>query len=117
MSGIYGKGLKGKATKLHAELVRSRGRCECCGKTTGLQCAHIVTRERNATRVDPENAFCLCAGCHWTFTNNPFRWTDWVDDKIGREARQELEARSKRPVKANDAYWQAWIDRLTEMVA
>lgn len=117
MSGIYGKGLKGKATKLHAELIRGRGRCENCGKTAGLQCAHIVTRTRNATRVDPSNAFCLCAGCHWTFTHNPFQWVDFVVGKIGRDAYDELERRSKSPVKANDAYWQEWIDRLTEMAA
>ena len=31
MSNIYGKGAKGRATKLHAQIVRSKGSCEKCG--------------------------------------------------------------------------------------
>jgi hypothetical protein len=113
MSGsIYGTGLKGKATKLHAELVRSRGYCQSCGKTSNLQCCHIVTRERNRTRVDPANAFCLCAGCHLKYTHDPLEWVDFVCSQIGRDAYDDLQFRSKQPVKANDAYWQSWIDQL-----
>jgi hypothetical protein len=117
MSSIYGTGLKGKATKLHAEVVRARGRCESCGSADRLQCAHIVTRRRNATRVDPSNAFCLCQGCHLRFTHDPLEWVDFVCSKIGRDAYDDLQFRSKQPVKANDAYWQSWIDRLSEVAA
>ena len=110
--------MKGKATKLHSLVVRQRGVCENCGMTdyAQLQCAHIVTRERNVTRCDPAAAFALCKGCHWTFTNDPLEWVDFVVDKIGREAYDDIQRRSKAGVKANDAYWQGWIDRLTAML-
>jgi hypothetical protein len=111
---IYGKGDKGKATRLHSQIVRARGACENCGTTSQLQCAHIVTRRRNATRTDLANAFALCARCHLTFTHNPFQWTDWVDAKIGRDARQAIERRSIDPAfKAKPAFWKAEVERLT----
>jgi len=112
---IYGKGLKGKATRLHAEVVRQRGSCEHCGVSTHLQCAHIVTRARNTTRCDPTNAFCLCAGCHLRFTHWPIEFADFVVSKIGRAAYDDLVTRSQQTVKANDLFWQDWIDRLTPM--
>lgn len=73
MSVSYGKGSKGKATKLHSELVRSIGYCENCGSTQNLQAAHIVGRKYSATRTLICNAYCLCASCHR-------RYTDWPRD-------------------------------------
>lgn len=62
----YGKGDYGKATKLHSKIVRERaGQCERCGSTDNLQCAHIISRTRSNTRTDLDNAWCLCAKCHW----------------------------------------------------
>ena len=31
MGNMYGSGAKGRATKLHAELIREKGECENCG--------------------------------------------------------------------------------------
>lgn len=79
MTVSYGRGTKGKATKLHAELVRARGDCERChGEHCGneyLQCAHIVRRGPNWTRTDLENAWCLGARCHRLVD-------DWADEKM-----------------------------------
>lgn len=115
MSNIYGKGLRGKATKLHSLVVRSRGRCERCGSTSTLQAAHIVPRRYAATRCDPAAAWCLCAACH-------LRTTEWgsehmalVEQTIGLAAFEVLRQRAEAGVKANDAFWQGWIDTLTEM--
>lgn len=118
MSNLYGKGLKGKATRLHSLVVRARGICECCGDAyyPNLQCAHIVTRERNATRTDETAAFCLCKSCHLKFTHDPLEWVDFVVSKIGRDAYDEIQFRSKAGVKANDAYWQGEIDRLEQIL-
>lgn len=113
MSNIYGRGLKGKATKLHAEVVRSRGRCERCGGTSHLQCAHIIPRRYAATRVDPVNAWCLCAGCHMRLTEWASEHMLLVAQTIGQDRYEELRVRAERGVKANDAYWQDWIDVLT----
>lgn len=113
---MYGKGLRGKATKLHAELVRSRGRCERCGIVgVAFQCAHIIPRRYAATRTDPGNAWCLCAGCHLKTTEWASEHMDLIDSTIGFDAYEDLRIRAEAGVKANDAYWQGWIDRLTEM--
>ena len=83
MSNIYGKGAKGRATRLHAQIVRARGECESCGSTNALQCAHIISRKYARTRTMLENAFCLCASCHMTFTDNPVDFSQFVLDRIG----------------------------------
>jgi len=59
------KSLSNKLDKLFSEIVRSKGRCEKCGKTTTLQCAHIYSRKNKWLRWDTENALCLCAGHHF----------------------------------------------------
>jgi len=90
MSNIYGKGAKGKATKLHALIIRSHGRCERCGSGHVLQCAHIISRKYSWTRTDLENAFCLCASCHRFFTDNPVEFGIFTIDKIGDDKFDEL---------------------------
>ena len=42
MADIYGKGAKGRATRLHALITRDFGKCMNCGTTEALQCAHII---------------------------------------------------------------------------
>ncbi len=92
MTGIYGRGLKGKASRLHSLVVRARGACERCGERDyqKLQAAHIVPRRYSVTRCDPEAAWCLCAGCH-------LRTTEWaeehmrlVDATVGRDRYEQL---------------------------
>lgn len=56
--------IKKKLDVLFSKIVRSVGRCERCGKTEHLQCAHIFSRRHLSLRYDFENAICLCAGCH-----------------------------------------------------
>jgi len=69
-----------KKDKEFSVLVRSRGACEYCGKTTSLQCAHIRTRTIRATRWDEENALCLCVGCHiYGFHKDPAKYIEWIE--------------------------------------
>lgn len=118
MASIYGKGLRGKATMLHSQVVRARGNgaCERCGESRVLQCAHIIPRRYAATRCDPANAWALCAGCHMRLTEHADEHMEFVDDTIGIDAFFELKARAEAGVKANDAYWQQWIDQLTTLL-
>lgn len=116
MASIYGKGLKGKATKLHAKVVGQRGHCKNCGRTSNLQCAHIVSRRYTATRCDPENAFCLCAKCHMHFTEWPLEFTVFVLEQIGPEEYDELKQRAEAGAQGKDAFWQEWIDLLEPML-
>jgi 5-methylcytosine-specific restriction endonuclease McrA len=116
VSNLYGKGLRGKATRLHSLVVRARGRCERCGSTQSLQAAHIIPRRYAATRVDPVNAWCLCAACHLRTTEWASEHMALVEQTIGLAAYEELRLRAEAGVKANDPYWQTWIDALTVML-
>jgi hypothetical protein len=117
MSSLYGKGAKGRATRLHSLVVRARGACENCGRSDQLQCAHIVTRRRNATRTDEQAAFCLCSGCHMTYTHDPLQWVDFVVSKIGREAYDAIQAKSlDASFKAKESFWLAECERLSALL-
>lgn len=117
MSDLYGKGAKGRATRLHSLVVRARGRCESCGSSSGLQCAHIVTRRRNATRTDENAAFCLCGGCHMRYTHDPLLWVDFVCSKIGRDGYDAIQAKSLDPLfKAKESFWLAECERLAALL-
>ena len=70
---------KKKADALVSQIVRTRGKCENCGRSKGaqLQCAHIVGRNNHTLRFDIMNVLCLCAGCHRWAHDNPDEFTDF----------------------------------------
>jgi hypothetical protein len=112
MSASYGKGDKGKATKLHAEIIRSIGHCEHCYKrppAVQLQCAHIQGRKSSATRTLLINAYCLCASCHRIFTDKPLTFSRFVTTTWAQDYRDVLIQMSNTPTKVN------WTDRLREL--
>lgn len=89
MSVSYGKGPRGKATRLHSLIVRAIGYCERCGTpcpcenaprshTTScpLECSHIIGRRYSNTRTDLANAIALCKSCH----------RQWEEGLLDREA-------------------------------
>jgi len=117
VSGIYGTGARGKATRLHSLVVRSRGFCERCGGTNTLQAAHIIPRRYAATRTDETNAWCLCAGCHRRLTEWAEDHMALVDATIGRAAYDELKRRANEGVKANGTFWLAECERLSALLA
>lgn len=116
--GLYGRGPKGKADKLFSQVIRSRGGCENCGEQeyAKLQCAHVVSRRFNATRVDTDNAFCLCWTCHRRFTDWPLEFAEFVEKKMGRPAYLALRLKAEAGVKVNDAYWLAECERLKALL-
>jgi 5-methylcytosine-specific restriction endonuclease McrA len=115
-STTYGKGARGRATKLHAELVRSRGQCQNCGGTTNLQCAHIIPRRFASTRTDERNAFCLDARCHMRFTEHVDEWMHFIFATIGEAEFQRLKTKALAGVKTNDAFWLAECARLKALL-
>lgn len=117
-SRVYAKGAKGKADKLFSQVVRSRGVCENCGERdyTKLQCAHVIRRAYNATRVDENNAFCLCWTCHRRFTDWPLEFAEFVERKIGRPAYLALRLKAEAGVKVSEAYWLAECARLQKLL-
>lgn len=98
MSVAYGKGAKGRATRLHSLIVRSRGACQSCASPLNLQCAHIVPRGFAWTRTDERNAFCLCASCHHRFTNHVDEWLAFIYKTIGEHAYAELKHKALQGV-------------------
>lgn len=111
MAVSYGKGDKGKATKLHSRIVRSRGACEKCGERNFLllQTAHIISRRYSATRTDETNAFCLCAACHRYYTDWPKEFSRFITDKIGTEKYEQLKAKAETVTKM------AWSDEVERL--
>lgn len=106
--------VKAEATRLHSQIVRSRGRCENCGddwRSTGskLECAHIVSRRYSRTRTREDNAFCLCSRCHMRFTEWPLEFAEFVVQQIGGDAYAALVADARGFGKVD---WYDELDRL-----
>ena len=112
MADIYGKGAKGRATRLHALITRDFGKCMNCGNTHALQCAHIISRKYGNTRTDLENAFCLCASCHMHFTDNPVEFGKFTIDQIGEDNYYSIKLKSERTSKMD---WEKEAKRLKEI--
>lgn len=69
---------KNKLDPEFSKLIRQKGRCERCGSTNTLQCAHVITRVNKILRWDILNALCLCFRCHKFFWHdNPLEATQW----------------------------------------
>lgn len=115
---IYGTGLKAKATKLHSQVVRARGFCQRCGEQdySKLECAHIIGRRYNAVRTDETNAWALCHSCHRKTGEWASEHMALIVQTIGMDRYEELRQRAETGVKANDAFWQAEIERLTRLL-
>lgn len=119
MTSFYGKGPKGKATKLHAEVVRARGRCERCGSSWQLETAHIIRRNHVgdpdgiSLRTNPDNAWCLCSSCHRLTEDEPHLFMELVDRTIGRDLYDEFVRLKHAPHRQwRDRDWEAECARL-----
>jgi len=86
-----------KCDKLWAKIIRSQGYCEKCGKTSGLQAAHIISRSHHGTRALLENGVCLCNGCHIFWSHKePDEWVDWIREKYGVDVYDDLRDKAKK---------------------
>lgn len=115
MGDLYGKGPRGKATRLHAQIVRMRGACENVRTATHsdkLECAHIVSRRYASTRTDLDNALCLCSACHRHFTEWPLEFASFVIDRIGQDAYNSLRRKAQEIKKVD---WVEEAARLSEL--
>lgn len=129
MAAAYGKGARGKATKLHSKFVRDRVNsiCENCGRTYGdinpatgkpvkqIHCAHVISRQTAATRTDENNAFCCCASCHFYFGKWPVEFAKFVYSKIGEDGYEALLAKATSG-KGKKVDWEAEVERLQRLL-
>ena len=111
------RGAKAKADALFSKIVRARGACEKCGESnySQLQTAHIISRGYNNTRVELDNAFCLCASDHRYFTSHPVAFAAFVIEKMGQAAYEDLHARSLPSARKVD--WEYEAARLKDIWA
>lgn len=56
---------------------RDGERCIRCGSIGNLQWAHVLSRRHKSMRWNPDNAMCLCAGCHLHWHHEPAMALDW----------------------------------------
>lgn len=107
------KSAKAKADILFSQLIRTVGHCENCGKTEWLQCAHWISRRYSNTRVDPDNAFCLCSGCHIYFTHNPTEFSEWAISRRGRVTYERLFEAAQKTARVD---WLVQVEVLRRML-
>lgn len=115
MAVSYGKGDKGKATKLHSKLVRMLGYCENCGTSdyAKLTCAHIVKRRYSNTRTKICNAFVLCYSCHRMYEDWPRKFSKFITDNLGGEKYELLEHIANHGTTKFD--WTTELERLKKI--
>lgn len=129
MAANYGKGARGKATKLHSVYVRARAnhRCQNCGAAIGeigrvgnpvkqLHCAHIITRHIAATRTDENNAVCLCASCHFYMGKWPVEFAELVYSIHGKARYRKVLKKAKAGI-GKKVDWDSEVDRLNKLIA
>lgn len=83
------------ADRLFSLYIRARDgwACRRCGSVVNPQCAHVISRTYRAIRWNPDNAVCLCRGCHVMFTHRPLEWADWCEERFpGRLALLKVQA-------------------------
>lgn len=112
---------KERATVLHSQYVRQRdGACVRCGKSDGLQCAHIIGRRAAFTRTDENNAVALCGGCHLTLTEHPHEHVAFFTEYLGGwDGYQALidKARDGLGKTLREDFWKSECDRLKGLLA
>ena len=87
-----------KRDTVFSKLVRERANqlCERCGRHSSevaLQCSHIFSRRHVATRWHPDNAQCLCFGCHKWWHESPAQSGVWIRELLGDGVIDLLEER------------------------
>lgn len=85
------KTLRKKLDSAWSTAIRSKGKCEVCGKGESLNAHHIVGRRNLALRWELFNGVCLCAGCH-TFKKdsahqNPLWFNCWLEENRWEDLR------------------------------
>lgn len=98
--------LKKKADTLFSEYIRKRDkRCLRCGKTTSLQCAHIIGRRNHRLRYDPQNAITLCYACHIHWAHKePLEFVEWLELRGGKRVKYLNEHKNEIEKRKNEDY-------------
>ncbi len=80
--------------------LRSGGKCEYCGKDSGLNAHHIFSRSNYSTRWDVNNGISLCVS-HHTFSSGfsahktPAEFVEWIKEYRGADWYDMLRKKAK----------------------
>ncbi len=79
---------------------RSQWICERCGKQhhpldRGLHTCHFQGRGAWATRLDPQNVFCMCYGCHSYLDGHKGEFEQFFKEKRGIEIYDTIMEKSR----------------------
>jgi len=84
-----------------SDYIRARANwtCERChrvfaGPHSAIHNSHFFTRANVRVRFDPDNCFCLCAGCHDWFGKNPHDHSEFVRRRLGEDRYNALVVRA-----------------------
>ena len=90
-----------QSDKIFSQYIRLRDKkCQRCGsfvKFNGVgmpishQASHFHGRAHEGTRVEPDNAICLCWGCHNYFHANPNEYVIWKKKQLGEKRFKTLD--------------------------
>lgn len=93
------KRTKEVADKKFALAVKTLGRCENCGSSINLTCAHIKKRRYDNTRCDFRNALCLCLSCHSYFEVNDPAFQKFLDTHYLGTFREQINSKAQEVAK------------------
>ena len=88
-----------KADKLWSEIIRSKGRCEVCGRTDTLNAHHVVSRSCHYLRHEIRNGVCLCALHHVFGNNSAHKDPIWFYDWLEKNRKEDLNFLKKEKIK------------------
>ena len=98
---------------LMSKLVREKGYCERCKRTTGvLNDAHIIGRINLTLRWDIFNHLCLCYQCHRYFWHEePLESSQWFQKKYPGRYEYLMKVKNKVNKRTEEDYIQLrkWI--------
>lgn len=85
-----------KIDELFSELVKNRDGWKCIetNATSGLNTAHIISRDYHAIRWSFNNAVTLSVGRHKYYTHHPVEWKRFINQKFGQGYYEALEYRA-----------------------
>ena len=84
-----------KLDKLVSQIVRGRGYCAWCKKTSGLECCHIFSRRYRSVRWDFDNLLCLCHSHHFYSHSNPVLFGEFVREYLGEMKYTQLKQKAQ----------------------
>src|SRR3990167_10124510 len=73
---------KKKCDQIISNYIRSKGKCDRCGRPDGkFDCAHVISRKNLTLRWNVNNLMCLCFQCHKWWHEEPVLSADWFKNK------------------------------------